>query len=130
MPIGPIAQRRAIAGRCSVPEADAPATLNAVLISGADRFYIGHNHHSGELELEPTAKEIKLTEQMNMAAALNGLFLEDHWVIGPPDGVWSMREHGQFQPSAAITTLYTVNSPMRPHESLTAEHRSRLGMPP
>ena len=90
-----------------------PALLNAVLVSGANRFYIGHNHPSGKTE--PTEKDLKLTQQINVAAALSGLFIEDHWVIGPPDRVWSMRERGQLEPSAAITELYAMNGPIRTH---------------
>lgn len=91
-----------------------PALLNAVLVSGADRFYIGHNHPSGEVK--PTEKDIRLTKQINVAAALTGLFIEDHWVIGPKDKVWSMRERGQLTPSPAITELYAANGPIRTHE--------------
>lgn len=90
-----------------------PAVLNAVLVSGADRFYIGHNHPSGVVK--PTEKDILLTKQVNVAAALSGLFIEDHVVLGPPERWWSMREHGQLEPSTAITSQYAANGPIRTH---------------
>lgn len=92
-----------------------PATLNAVLVSGANRFYIGHNHPSGVVK--PTEKDIKLTQQINVAAALSGLFIEDHVILGPPDKWWSMRDHGQLTPSSAITELYAeAGGPIVTHE--------------
>lgn len=90
-----------------------PAVLNAVLLSGGNRFYVGHNHPSGEVE--PTEKDVLLTKQLNVAASLSGLFIEDHWVLAPGNKLWSMREHGQLEPSPAIVELYAANGPIRTH---------------
>lgn len=90
-----------------------PAILTAVLLSGADRFYVGHNHPSGKVE--PTKRDITLTEQIMVAASICGLFLEDHVVLGPSGKWWSMRDKGQLTPSPAIVELIAANGPVRTH---------------
>jgi DNA repair protein RadC len=91
-----------------------PVVMNAVLVSGANRFYVGHNHPSAVIE--PTEKDLKLTNQISLAAAICGIFLEDHWVLGPGGRIWSMRDRGQFTPSPAITELYAANGPFVTHD--------------
>jgi DNA repair protein RadC len=90
-----------------------PAVLNIVLLSGANRFYIGHNHPSGRLQ--PTKKDLDLTTQISVGAALVGAYLEDHWVIGPGGKVWSMVDRGQFTPSPEIVSMYAANGPIVTH---------------
>lgn len=85
-----------------------PVLMNAVLLAGTNRFYVGHNHPSGNVK--PTAKDLLLTNQINIAAAFHALFLEDHVILGPGGKIWSMRQHGQFEPSPEITELYAEAS--------------------
>ncbi len=90
------------------------AILQVLHASGSSRFYIGHNHPAGDLR--PTAKDLQLTDQIMAAGSICGAYLEDHWVIGPSQKVWSMKEKGQLSPSPGIVELYAeAGSPIAIH---------------
>lgn len=89
-------------------QVDVASVFNAVMAAGATRFMLIHNHPNGKVK--PTKQDVELTKQINIAAAVNGRFLEDHWVIGPSEEVWSMTDHKQFTPNPAIQRLYAANS--------------------
>lgn len=91
------------------------ALFSALWATGCDRFQVIHNHPASR-NVKPTKTDEELTERINIAAAISGVFLEDHIVIGPPDQWWSMQEHGQFVPSPAITNLYAAGQRVWTHK--------------
>lgn len=82
---------------------DIASVMQAMWASGTNRFWVMHNHPSSDIR--PTAKDLKLTEQINVAAAVGGMFLEDHIIVGPPDRWYSMVEEGNLAPSPEIIRL-------------------------
>ena len=90
-------------------EVDISNVMQAVWAAGTSRFQIMHNHPSGNVE--PTKMDLTLTKQVNLAAAMGSMFLEDHVVIGPPDQWFSMVERGLFSPSAKIQKMTAVRGP-------------------
>lgn len=80
-----------------------PSMMTAVLAAGTDRFYVIHNHPSGEVT--PTKMDVDLTKQIMAASNTIGLYFEDHVVIGPPDKVFSMNAHGIVIPSSDINSM-------------------------
>lgn len=74
-----------------------PTLLSAVLTSGADRFIFVHNHPGGSIE--PSTTDITLTQQISDAAAVCGLYFEDHIIVtGHPTRLTSMRLRGLYIP--------------------------------
>lgn len=69
-----------------------PAILSSVLLTGTDRFVAIHNHPSGNLE--PTAIDKKLTTQLAVATRTLDMIMDDHLIVGPPNGWYSMRKAG------------------------------------
>jgi len=57
--------------------------LRAVLVLGAERFILVHNHPSGEAE--PSSDDDALTHRVAKAAKLLGMTLLDHVVVGYND---------------------------------------------
>lgn len=80
-----------------------PAVLMAVLLSGADRFMVAHNHPNGDVQ--PTELDIGLTKQIMNASATVGLYFEDHVIVGPPDAWFSMASSGMLIPSPDIAKM-------------------------
>jgi DNA repair protein RadC len=74
-----------------------PAVLSAVLLAGTDRFAVVHNHPSGNTA--PSALDMRLTQAIMTAADAVGLFFEDHIIVGPAGGHYSMAERGRLIPS-------------------------------
>lgn len=66
--------------------------LSAVLVAGADRFEVVHNHPSGDVE--PSEMDIQLTQKIMAGANACGLTFEDHVIIGPPNQWYSMLQNG------------------------------------
>lgn len=65
-----------------------PEILKRVLLCNGNRFYLAHNHPSGDVT--PSSSDITSTKGMNEAANLLKLDLVDHLIIG--DGkFFSMR---------------------------------------
>jgi len=79
--------------RGSYHDVDVPiaATLLMVITSGAERFWLVHNHPSGHVV--PTLPDIDLTHKVMTAANTCGLRMEDHIIIGPPDKSFSFYEN-------------------------------------
>lgn len=75
-----------------------PAVAAAVLLAGTDRFMVAHNHPPGDLS--PTVDDIALTEHIAIAAAYLGLYFEDHLILGPDNGFFSMVAGGMMRPRA------------------------------
>lgn len=92
-------------------QVDMQALMQGVWASGTNRFFLVHNHPSGHVK--PTKKDLALTKQVSLAAAIGGFYFEDHIVIGPPNEWWSMVGHGQLELSPAIQRMYAANSPFR-----------------
>lgn len=90
-------------------EVDISNVMQAVWASGTSRFQIMHNHPSGNVT--PTEMDITLTKQVNLAAAMGSMFLEDHIIIGPPDQWFSFTEAKIFEPSPKIKQLTAVRGP-------------------
>ena len=91
-----------------------PAVMQVLHASGASRFYVGHNHPAGNVR--PTDKDLQLTNIVMAAASVQGCYLEDHWVIGPNEKIWSMRDKGQLEPSPKILELYAEAAAGSPFE--------------
>jgi DNA repair protein RadC len=68
-----------------------PSVLAAVLAAQTDRFYVAHNHPSGEIT--PTELDMVLTGRIMKAANEVGLHFEDHIITGP-EGWFSFYESG------------------------------------
>lgn len=64
-------------------------TIAAVLMAGAQRFILAHNHPSGNVA--PTPEDLEMTEIMRAAANTCGIYLEDHVIVAPPDRFLSLR---------------------------------------
>ena len=92
---------------------DLANVMQAVWAAGTKRFFLVHNHPSGNVS--PTEADLSLTKQVNMAAAISAALLEDHIILGPPDQWYSMKDAGKFIPSPAIQRLYAANGPIRLH---------------
>lgn len=65
--------------------------LRVVLVAGASRFIVVHNHPSGRED--PSRDDVMLTKRLKEAAKLLGLELLDHVVIGE-DGFTAFSERG------------------------------------
>lgn len=72
-----------------------------VLLSGAAKFALMHNHPSGDLD--PSVNDRKLTRRMAEVATLVGIDLSDHVIVGSrpgcdycseESGYFSFHEHG------------------------------------
>ena len=61
-----------------------PTMLAAVLVSGAERFMIAHNHPTGDPT--PTQTDLVFTQRVHDAAKATGLYLEDHLILTPRKG--------------------------------------------
>lgn len=92
---------------------DLANVMQAVWAAGTKRFFLVHNHPSGNVS--PTPADMSLTKQVNLAAAICAAMLEDHIIIGPNDAWYSMKDAGKFVPSPAIQRLYAANSPIVLH---------------
>lgn len=84
-----------------------PALLTAVLLAGTDRFMVAHNHPSGDLM--PSTMDVDMTRTIMGAANAAGLMLDDHLIVGPKGGTFSLTEHGLLLPSPK--SLAMANAP-------------------
>ena len=84
-------------------QVDISSIFDAIRAAGTNRFYVMHNHPSSGLR--PTKKDLVLTQQIAMAAAISALHFEDHVILAPPDRWYSLVEHGHMTPSAEIARL-------------------------
>lgn len=69
-----------------------PAVLSAVLLTGTDRFVLAHNHPSGNLT--PSEQDKKLSLDLKKASQVLDVMMDDHLIVGPPNGWLSMRKEG------------------------------------
>lgn len=75
-----------------------PAVLTSVLLAGADRFQIAHNHPSGDIS--PTMHDVDLVHSIMAAANATGLYFEDSLIVGPADDtVFSFLANGLIIPA-------------------------------
>lgn len=73
-------------------QAPAGVIFTNILLSGCPRFFIAHNHPSGD----PTpSREDKFTQDLYKGARILGIQLVDHVVIGE-EGYYSYKEHGKI----------------------------------
>jgi DNA repair protein RadC len=75
------------------------AVMAAVLVAGTDRFMVAHNHPPGTPM--PTEADVALTEQLQLAARVLGLYFEDH-VIVTPSGTWLSMVQTGFMPASTF----------------------------
>lgn len=73
-------------------QAPAGVIFTNILLSGCPRFFITHNHPSGD----PTpSREDKFTQDLYKGARILGIQPVDHVVIGE-EGYYSYKEHGKI----------------------------------
>lgn len=73
-------------------QAPAGVIFTNILLSGCPRFFITHNHPSGD----PTpSREDEFTQDLYKGARILGIQLVDHVVIGE-EGYYSYKEHGKI----------------------------------
>jgi DNA repair protein RadC len=92
-------------------EVDMAAVLTAVLATGTNRFWVMHNHCNRNVT--PTKRDLELTQQINVAAAICGMYLEDHIIIGRGDRWYSMVDHGDLTPSKGIAKIAAMSAHSR-----------------
>lgn len=71
-----------------------PSLLAAVLVCGAERFVIAHNHQNGHAAA--SKDDVEMTKGIEEAAASAGLFLEDHLIVTPAGRTFSFVESGLY----------------------------------
>jgi DNA repair protein RadC len=86
-----------------------PIILSALAAAGTDRFWLMHNHPSGNVE--PTKQDVTLSKRIMAVANLADAYLEDHIIIGPPARIYSMKDHGQLTPRE-VTAVYAAQTPI------------------
>lgn len=74
-----------------------PTLFAAVLMCGAERFQIAHNHCSDDAS--PSQGDLILTNRVREAADIMGMWLEDHLILTPSGGVYSFSNAGYIAPS-------------------------------
>jgi DNA repair protein RadC len=78
-----------------------PVVLRYVLMTGALRFILVHNHPSGCPVASPP--DISVTKDLQAGAKIVGLELVDHIIVGEPgtprcpEGHYSLREYGHLK---------------------------------
>jgi len=82
-----------------------PALLTAVLLSGADRFQIAHNHPSGDAQ--PTMYDVDMVHKVMDAANAAGLFFEDSLIVAEGATTYSFLQNGLIVPSKELTEMAT-----------------------
>lgn len=80
-------------GSTNLSIAGIPEIFRRVLLSGASRFILAHNHPSGDPQ--PSKEDIALTTKIRKACATMSMSLLDHLVIGGTE-YYSMHEHGNL----------------------------------
>lgn len=80
-----------------------PPLLTAVLMAGADRFQIAHNHPSGDTT--PTIHDVDMTHKVMNAANAAGLYFEDSLIVGPTQRPFSFTANGLILPPSGITAM-------------------------
>lgn len=70
-------------GMYAYVELHMPSLIGGVLLSGAERFWLAHNHPS--LDLRPSPADVDLTKEVMAAANAVKLHFEDHLIL-TPDG--------------------------------------------
>jgi DNA repair protein RadC len=95
-----------------------PSLLGGVLVSGAERFILAHNHPSNEAL--PSGSDVSLTHEVMKAANTTRLHFEDHLILAPSGAYYSFASSGLLIP--AKDSPYRVRDLPRPR----AAARSRL----
>ena len=80
-----------------------PTLLGAALASGTDRFAFIHSHPGGDLT--PSPQDLEVTETIATAAALCGLYLDDHFIVtNDPTKSLSLEKTGYYVPPPHMDT--------------------------
>lgn len=80
-----------------------PTLLGAVLASGTDRFMFVHSHPGSMLQ--PSEADMVLTKQISDAAAVCGLYFEDHLIVtNDPTQLFSFKMNGLYFPPTHVVT--------------------------
>jgi len=88
-----------------------PPLLTAVLMAGADRFRVIHNHPSGDTQ--PTYADVEMVHLVMAAANAAGLYFEDSLIVGPSAPMYSFLANGQIIPAPEIVAMATGTSHAR-----------------
>lgn len=73
-----------------------PSLMGGVLASGAERFWLAHNHPS--LSAQPSPADIHLTQEVMAAANTLKLHFEDHVILVPDGSYFSFARAGLLVP--------------------------------
>lgn len=84
---------------------DPPFVLRKALLAGASRLAIAHNHPAGDPT--PSSPDIDVTRRLCEAAAIVGVPLIDHLIVGGA-GFYSMAEHGHLEMRYPPVGSYTT----------------------
>jgi DNA repair protein RadC len=95
-------------GSYNMVQVSIPAVLSAVLMSGTDRFALVHNHPAGDVT--PTALDRNLTAIVRGAAETTGLYFEDHIIVGPAGGYYSMAARDRITPGSYRNLLDGIHA--------------------
>jgi DNA repair protein RadC len=93
--------RRVAQGAYGSVDVSIAAVMSAVHLAACDRFWLVHNHPGGSEE--PSPADIDLTQKVMNAANTNGLRMEDHIILAPPDSSFSFRSNGLIRDGRRIT---------------------------
>jgi DNA repair protein RadC len=69
-----------------------PSMMSGLLLAGCERFWLAHNHSNNNPN--PTEGDIKLTRAVMAAANVLNLHFEDHVILTPTGGFYSMEHEG------------------------------------
>jgi hypothetical protein len=100
--------------------------LAAVTLAAADRFWLIHNHPSGDVR--PTPADLELTYAVLQAANTCGLFLEDHVIVGPPKKHYSLKDHKLYVPPDISVWQAKELTNLPPIEGAGPRSHSRAGV--
>ena len=89
-----IAQRVLYVGNCYESIVRPAEVLRPAVVAAVPHIIVAHNHPSADPT--PSPQDIAVTKELAQAAALLGVTLLDHVVIGGPDGAVSLKDRGLF----------------------------------